>query len=149
MQKVKAGDLILLDSLDRLGRSYVDVTQEWRRLTNEVGCDLKVLDLEFFDSQGFKAMGDVGVCVQDMLLSLLAYVAQTEHDKHRARQREGIELAKKAGKYKGTEKKAFPPTTLAAAQTALDAGETKQKVEEILGVTRACVYNMLKDGRLK
>lgn len=101
MDTVSEGDSIVIDSLDRLGRNYDDVTREWKRLTRETGVHIKCLDLEFFDSQKFAEMGDLGICLEDMLLSLLAYVAQTERKKIKQRQSEGIAVAKSAGKYEG------------------------------------------------
>ena len=145
--RLERGDKVVFDSLDRLGRDYDDVTREWRRLTRELGVSLKVLDLEFFDSCSFDAMGSVGKCVEDMLLSLLAYVAQTERDKNRQRQAEGIAIAKAAGKYRGSSKRAYPEEVLRDAQAALSA-EGKSAAARVLGCDRATVYRMLADGRL-
>ena len=146
LDKVKEGDTILFDSLDRLGRSYDDVTREWRRLTREVGCELKVLDLEFFDSQAFKMMGDVGTCVEDMLLSLLAYVAQTEREKNRVRQAEGIAIAKKQGRYKGKPKTTYSEEQIRRAKDALSV--SKAAAAKVLGCHPNTIYNMIEDGRL-
>lgn len=145
---VEEGDEIIFDSLDRLGRDYDDLTIEWRRLTREVGCDLKALDLEFFDSALFRSMGDIGKCVEDMLLSLLAYVAQTERKKNRQRQAEGIAIAKSLGKYKGKPKTIFPVELIDAANKALRE-EGKSAAAKILDVSRITVYRMIEDGRLK
>lgn len=145
---VEEGDEIIFDSLDRLGRDYDDLTIEWRRLTREVGCDLKALDLEFFDSALFRSMGDIGKCVEDMLLSLLAYVAQTERKKNRQRQAEGIAIAKSLGKYKGKPKTIFPAELIDAANKALRE-EGKSAAAKILNVSRITVYRMIEDGRLK
>lgn len=145
---VEEGDEIIFDSLDRLGRDYDDLTIEWRRLTREVGCDLKALDLEFFDSALFRSMGDIGKCVEDMLLSLLAYVAQTERKKNRQRQAEGIAIAKSLGKYKGKPKTIFPAELIDAANKALRE-EGKSAAAKILDVSRITVYRMIEDGRLK
>lgn len=145
---VEEGDEIIFDSLDRLGRDYDDLTIEWRRLTRDVGCDLKALDLEFFDSALFRSMGDIGKCVEDMLLSLLAYVAQTERKKNRQRQAEGIAIAKSLGKYKGKPKTIFPAELIDAANKALRE-EGKSAAAKILNVSRITVYRMIEDGRLK
>ena len=145
--RLAPGDKVVFDSLDRLGRSYDDVTREWRRLTREEGVSLKVLDLEFFDSDSFEAMGPVGRCVEDMLLSLLAYVAQSERDKNRARQAEGIAIAKAQGRYKGGAKRRYPPELLEAANAAL-AARGKAEAARVLGCDRATVYRMVADGRL-
>ena len=140
------GDQIILDSLDRLGRSYADVTSEWRRIT-AMGCDIRCLDLEFFDSRKLREMGAIGVCVEDMLLSLLSYVAQTEREKIKQRQAEGIALAKDRGKYKGRQNKEFDSDTLQAAQNALRL-RGKAAAAQVLGVDRTTVYRMIKEGRL-
>lgn len=148
MQVITVGDEIVLDSLDRLGRDYDDVTREWKRLTVDEGVDIRVLDLEFFDSAKFREMGSVGKCVQDMLLSLLAYVAQTEREKNRQRQAEGIALAKAAGKYKGSTKKQFPSELIARAEEALRS-KGKSAAARVLGCSNNTIYAMLADGRLK
>ena len=90
---VEPGDEIVIDSLDRLGRNYDEVTAEWRRLTREEGVDICALDLDFMNSAAFRAMGEVGKLLEDMVLNLLAWVAQTERDKIKQRQREGIDAA--------------------------------------------------------
>lgn len=148
MLVIKEGDEIVLDSLDRLGRDYDDLTVEWRRITREVGCDVKALDLEFFDSAMFRSMGDVGKCVEDMLLSLLAYVAQTERKKTRQRQAEGIAIAKEKGVYKGGVKKKFDGGLLCDVEVFLRDGGTKTKAAQMLGVTRGTIYRMIEEGRL-
>ena len=148
MSRVGPGDTVVLDSLDRLGRSYDDVTVEWRRLTREAGVQLRVLDLPFFDSEGFAAMGDVGRCVEDMLLSLLAYVAETERAKMLRRQAEGIAVARERGAYKGRARKSFDLDVIDEANAMLASGGTKADVARLLGVHRNTVDNMIRDGRL-
>lgn len=99
---LRAGDLLYIDSVDRLGRNYEAIKDEWRRLTREIGADVVALDMpDLFDSRKFRAQGDVGKLLEDQMLSLLAWVAEQERKKILARQREGIEIAKLAGKYKG------------------------------------------------
>jgi DNA invertase Pin-like site-specific DNA recombinase len=145
---IVSGDEIVLDSLDRLGRDYDDLTVEWRRITREVGCDLKALDLEFFDSAKFRAMGDVGKCVEDMLLSLLAYVAQTERKKMKQRQAEGIALAKERGVYKGRKPTEFDPKLIGKVEEHLRNGGAKTEAAKMLRVNRATIYRMIEEGRL-
>ena len=140
------GDSLVVDSLDRLGRSYADVTEEWRRLVGR-GVDIRCLDLEFFDSRRFREMGALGVCVEDMLLSLLAYVAQTERDKMRARQAEGIAVAKAEGRYLGRRPVEYPPEKLREAREALES-DGKAAAARVLGCHRNTVYNLIADGRL-
>lgn len=99
---LRDGDLLYVDSLDRLGRNYEAVKKEWYYLTRERKVDVVALDLEgVFDSRKFREQGEVGHLLEDQMLSLLAWVADQERKKIRQRQREGIEIAKAAGKYKG------------------------------------------------
>lgn len=146
MGVVGEGDQIIVDSLDRLGRSYDDVTAEWRRLVG-MGVDIRCLDLDFFDSARFREMGAVGVCVEDMLLSLLAYVAQTEREKNRQRQAEGIAVARAAGKFRGKPKRSYDPELLARAEKALRS-EGRAAAARVLGCHVNTVGNMVADGRL-
>lgn len=141
------GDSVVIDSLDRLGRTYDGVTAEWRRLTREEGVSIRALDLPFFDSAGFAAMGDMGRCVEDMLLSLLAYVAQTEREKMLRRQAQGIALARAEGRYRGRARTEFDPDLVEEAQRALRE-EGKAAAARVLGVSRGTVYAMVGDGRL-
>ncbi|MEC4272951.1 recombinase family protein [Adlercreutzia sp. R25] len=147
MSAIGGGDRIVVDSLDRLGRSYDLVTAEWKRITREVGCDISCLDLEFMDSAAMRAMGDVGKVVEDMMLSLLSYVAEAERKKNLQRQAEGIAIAKAAGKYKGGAPKRHDPALMAEAERAL-AEEGKSAAARVLGVGRVTIYRMIEDGRL-
>lgn len=148
MSLIAEGDQIVVDSLDRLGRDYEALTFEWRRITREVGCDVKALDLEFFDSAAFREMGDVGRCVEDMLLSLLAYVAQTERKKMLSRQAEGIAVAKAEGRYQGRRPIDFDEEALAKVREHLGSGGSKASAARMLGVSRATLYRALDSGRL-
>ena len=100
-QVLRPGDVLHIDSLDRLSRNYEGIINEWRRLTQS-GVDIVALDkADIFDNRIFRAQGDVGKLLEDLFLSTLAFVAQTERTKIKQRQREGIEIAQKAGKYNG------------------------------------------------
>lgn len=99
---LREGDLLYIDSIDRLGRNYEEVKNEWKVLTRDMKVDVVALDMpELFDSRKFKAQGDVGKLLEDQMLSLLAWVAEQERKKIRTRQAEGIAVAKAQGKYKG------------------------------------------------
>lgn len=145
---IEAGDSIILDSLDRLGRNYYDITLEWTRLTHEVGCDIRVLDLDFFDSQKFREMGDMGVLIESIILNLLAYLAQSERNKIKQRQAEGIALAKERGVYKGRKRNEYSQDIIEHVQTILNSGGTKADAAKVLGVTRQTIYRMIDEGRI-
>lgn len=99
------GDLIYIDSLDRLGRNYDDIITEWKYFTRIINANIICLDNEtLFDSRKFKSMGDLGKLMEDQFLSLLSYIAEQERKKIKQRQAEGIAIAKSQGKYKGRKK---------------------------------------------
>ncbi|MGE5581463.1 MAG: recombinase family protein [Bacillota bacterium] len=97
-EHLDSGDILFVDSLDRLGRDYDGIIAEWKDITRNVGADIVVLENELFDSRKFREQGDIGKLMEDMFLSLLGYVAEQERKKIKQRQREGIEAAKLAGK---------------------------------------------------
>ncbi|MEI2377643.1 recombinase family protein [Priestia megaterium] len=102
---IREGDLIYIDSLDRLGRDYDGIKAEWQYITREVNADIVVIDNEaLFDSRKFKEMGDIGKLMEDQFLSLLSFVAKQERNKINQRQREGIAIAKEKGKHLGRPK---------------------------------------------
>lgn len=95
---IRGGDLLYLDSLDRLGRDYDGIIREWKYITRELNADIVVLENEtLFDSRKFRTMGDLGKLMEDQFLSLLSYVAEQERKKNKQRQAEGIEVAKNNG----------------------------------------------------
>ena len=88
---LREGDILYIDSLDRLGRNYDGVISEWKEITRKINADIIVLDREnLFDSRKFKSMGNIGKLMEDQFLSLLSYLADEERNKIRSRQREGI-----------------------------------------------------------
>jgi DNA invertase Pin-like site-specific DNA recombinase len=102
---IEEGDLIYIDALDRLGRDYDGIIQEWKEITRTIGADIVILENEtLFDSRKFKKMGDIGKLMEDQFLSLLGYVAEQERKKIRQRQKEGIEQARKEGRAYGRPK---------------------------------------------
>jgi DNA invertase Pin-like site-specific DNA recombinase len=91
---IREGDILYLDSLDRLGRDYDGIIAEWKYITRGVDADIIVLENEsLFDSRKFKTMGDLGKLLEDQFLSMLSYVAEQERKKTKQRQAEGIEVA--------------------------------------------------------
>lgn len=101
-EKLREGDVLFIDSLDRLGRNYEAVKDEWKYITRELQADVVALDMGgVFDSRSFKAQGDIGKFIEDMMLTTLSWVADQERKKIKTRQAEGIAIAKTEGKFKG------------------------------------------------
>lgn len=99
---IRAGDLVYIDALDRLGRNYDEIIREWKIITRQLNADIVILEnKELFDSRKWRLMGDTGKLMEDQFLSLLAYVAEQERKKMLQRQKEGIAVAKANGKHLG------------------------------------------------
>ncbi|MEK4951984.1 recombinase family protein [Bacillus sp. FSL W8-1127] len=131
---IREGDLVYVDALDRLGRDYNGIIQEWKHITRELNADIVVLENEsLFDSRKFKSMGDIGELMEDQFLSLLAYVAEQERKKIRQRQAEGIALAKAKGKQLGRPKINLESLSKEQRQV-LENNFPKWKNKEITGV---------------
>ena len=95
IQKLKTGDTLVIKSIDRLGRNYDEILEQWRLLTREKQVDIVVLDMPLLDTRQGRDL--TGVLIADILLQLLSYVAQTEREFNRQRQAEGIAAAKAKG----------------------------------------------------
>ncbi|MEG0146500.1 MAG: recombinase family protein [Clostridia bacterium] len=106
MHKVKAGDTLVVKSIDRLGRNYAEILEQWRILTGEKKVSIVVLDMPLLDTRQGRDL--TGRLIADIVLQLLSYVAQTEREFIRKRQSEGIAAAKMRGVRFGARPKARP-----------------------------------------
>lgn len=106
MQIIKENDVIVVKSIDRLGRKYEDILKQWRYLTKEKKVNIVVLDMPLLDTR--KGRDLIGTLISDIVLQLLSYVAQTERDFIKQRQAEGIAAAKARGVRFGVKPKKKP-----------------------------------------
>lgn len=95
LKRIKFGDVLVVKSIDRLGRNYDDILEQWRIITKEKNADIVVLDMPLLDTRNSKDL--TGTLIADIVLQLLSYVAQTEREFIRQRQAEGIAAAKARG----------------------------------------------------
>lgn len=95
VKKLKPGDLLYIKSIDRLGRNYEEIQNQWRVLTKEKGIDIVVLDMPLLDTRRGKDL--VGTFLSDIVLQVLSFVAENERSNIRQRQAEGIAAAKAKG----------------------------------------------------
>ncbi len=93
---LKKGDLLVIQSLDRLGRNYEQILSEWERITKVIQADMLVLDMPLLDTRT-KTNTLVGKFIADLVLQVLSFVAENERQNIRLRQKEGIRLAKERG----------------------------------------------------
>ena len=107
LRKLKPGDLLVVKSIDRLGRNYEEILLQWRMITKEKRVDVVVLDMPLLDTR--KSGSDLtGTFVADLVLQILSYVAQTERENIHQRQMEGIAAAKLRGVKFGRPRKTVP-----------------------------------------
>ena len=106
LKKIKPGDLLYILSIDRLGRNYKEIQEQWRILTKEKGADICVLDMPLLDTRQGKDL--LGTFIADIVLQILSFVAENERANIRKRQAEGILAAKARGVKFGRPPKALP-----------------------------------------
>ena len=93
--RLKAGDLLYILSIDRLGRNYEEIQNQWRILTKEIGADICVIDMPLLDTRNGKDL--MGTFIADLVLQILSFVAQNERENIKKRQAQGIAAAKARG----------------------------------------------------
>ena len=107
IRKIKSGDTLVIKSIDRLGRNYDEILEQWRIIAKEKGTAIVVLDMPLLDTRKNKDL--TGTLIADIVLQLLSYVAQTEREFIRQRQAEGIAAAKLQGVRFGRKPREKPP----------------------------------------
>ena len=138
-KKLKEGDAVIILSLDRLGRNYDLIKQEWQYLTNK-GVKIKIIDMPIIDTTSNDLTSKL---ISDIVIQLLSYVAQTEREMIHKRQSEGIKQAKLRGVKFGRPKIKMPRNFKEVATQFLNGEITNNKASEILGLTRATFYRYL------
>ena len=103
---LQVGDLLYITSIDRLGRNYDEILEQWRTLTKTKKIDIVVIDMPLLDTRREKNL--LGTLITDLVLQLLSFVAQSERENIRTRQAEGIAIAQQKGVQFGRPKKPLP-----------------------------------------
>jgi len=146
-RKLKSGDLLYIKSIDRLGRNYDEIQQQWRILTKERGVDIAVIDMPLLDTRNGKDL--MGTFIADIVLQILSFVAQTERENIRTRQAEGIKAARLRGVHLGRPIKK-PPSNFTNIVKQWERGNIT--IDEALrqtGFKEATFYKRLKELRLR
>lgn len=143
---LQKGDILVIHSIDRLGRNYEEIIAEWRKITKEIEADIVVQDMPLLNTTQNKDL--TGTLIADIVLQLLSYVAQRERENIRQRQKEGIAIAKSQGKYKGRAKKEIDKELFKEIKRSWQRGEiTKVQFAEIMGVSRSTLYKLLEGDK--
>lgn len=104
--RLEKGDLLVIQSIDRLGRNYEEIQNQWRILTKEIGIDIAVIEMPLLDTRRGKDL--MGVFISDIVLQILSFVAQNERENIKKRQEQGIAAAKLRGVQFGRPEKKVP-----------------------------------------
>ena len=107
MKKLRPGDTLIIKSIDRLGRNYEEIQNQWRIITKEKKVDIVVIDMPLLDTRRDKNL--LGTFISDLVLQLLSFISENERTTIRQRQAEGIAAAKKRGVRFGRPTKEAPP----------------------------------------
>lgn len=95
LRRLRRDDLLIIKSIDRLGRNYEEIISQWKHITREIGADILIVDMPLLDTRRDKDL--LGTFISDLVLQILSFVSQTERDAIRQRQAEGIAAAKARG----------------------------------------------------
>ena len=142
-KKVKPGDTLFIKSIDRLGRNYNEILDQWRYLTKEKRIAIVVLDMPLLDTR--KGRDLTGELITDIVLQLLSYVAQTEREFIRQRQAEGIAAAKARGVHFGRQPIPRPPEFEQIYQRWLNGELSARKAAAILNTTHQTYLKWTKE----
>ena len=146
LKKLKSSDLLYIKSIDRLGRNYEEIQNQWRVLTKDMGVDIAVIDMPILDTRNGKDL--VGTFLSDIVLQILSFVAQNERDTIRKRQAEGIAAARSRGVRFGRPVKK-PPDNFAALVQQWERGNLPiEAVLEQTALTESTFYRRLREHRL-
>ena len=145
IESLKPGDMLYIKSIDRLGRNYSEIQNQWRILTKERQIDIAVIDMPLLDTRQGKDL--MGTLIADVVLNLLSFVAQNERENIRQRQAEGIVAAKARGVRFGRPVKK-PPEDFGILVKLWERGKLKLSVLlEHTGMKTATFYRRLREAR--
>ena len=146
VRKLKAGDLLYILSIDRLGRNYEEIQNQWRILTKEKGVDICVIDMPLLDTRNGKDL--MGTFIADLVLQILSFVAQNERENIRKRQREGIAAAKARGVQFGRPAKVLPDNCGELICDWQKGRLTVNDIARICDISEATFYRRLREYRM-
>ena len=140
---LKKGDLVYIKSIDRLGRNYEEIQNQWRILTKELGVDIAVLDMPLLDTRRGKDL--MGTFIADLVLQILSFVAQNERENIKVRQAEGIAAAKAKGVRFGRPSNRVPDNFAEIVDGWQKGKIPTEKVLEICKMSRSTFYRRCRE----
>ena len=147
-KRLKKGDLLIIKSIDRLGRNYKMIIEEWSDLTKRIECDILVIDMPVLDTR-CEGKNLVGKFISDIVLQILSFVAENERESIRQRQAEGIRIAKEKGVHLGRPKYILPDNFESVINSYLSGNISYHIAMEILNMSRGTFFKYSKIYREK
>ena len=145
---LRQGDLLIMTSIDRMGRDYTEIKREWQRLTEELKVDVKILDMPLLDTSSFSVEFEKTTLekkfISDLVLQILSYVEEKERKQIKKNQKDGIEVARKAGKQIGRPKLQYPENWKQIYTDWQDGKLTTSEAVQEAGVEKRSFYNLAK-----
>ena len=146
IKKLKKDDLLVIKSIDRLGRNYHMILEEWARITKTIGADIKVLDMPLLDTR-IEGKNLVGKFISDIVLQVLSFVAENERINIKQRQAEGIRIAKEKGVKFGRPKSTLPHNTNDILDKYINKELTNTIATQLIGVSRGTFFRLVKERK--
>ena len=146
MKKIQSGDLLYVLSIDRLGRNYEEIQNQWRILTKERGADICVIDMPLLDTRLNKDL--MGTFIADLVLQILSFVAQNERENIKKRQAQGIAAAKEKGVRFGRPIKGTPENFGALVKQWERKQVSLENILEQCGMGRSTFYQRMQMYRM-
>ena len=141
-RKLEENDVLYIKSIDRLGRNYEEILEQWRIITKEKNADIVVMDMTILDTRQGKDL--IGTLIADLVLALLSYVSENERSNIKSRQKEGIAAAKKRGVQFGRPPKPLPDDFEEIYQAWRKKEMSVEEAAKRCNFTKATFYNKVK-----
>ncbi len=146
LRRLKQGDLLYVMSIDRLGRNYIEIQNQWRILTKEIGIDICVLDMPLLDTRNGKDL--MGTFIADLVLQILSFVAHNERENIKKRQAEGIAAAKQKGVKFGRPETDIPDDFKNIVKQWENGELNTEKAAEFSGMSISTFYRKRRENNL-
>lgn len=143
IKKLKKDDLLVVKSIDRLGRNYEMIIEEWTRITKVIKCDIFVIDMPLLDTRE-RNDNLIGRFISDIVLQILSFVAENERDFIKQRQAEGIKIAKAKGVKFGRPKCQLPDNYLEIVNEYINNNINIAEAIKILNISKSTLYRIIK-----
>lgn len=145
LRKLKPDDTVVIASIDRLGRNYNELLEQWRKITKEKGSNIVVLDMPLLDTRNRE--DTTKILIADLVLQIFSYVAQKERENIKRRQAEGIAAAKKRGVKFGRKPIPKPDNFPAVIKEWQEGKLSGRKAAKKLGVSHTTFHRWIKDSK--